>query len=54
MEDNKPPVVVEEKQKVEDASTFNLKWLVSTVLAIWPWLLANISVALIIAHLYLR
>ncbi len=54
MEDKKPPVVVEDKRKVEDTGTFNLKWLVSTVLAIWPWLLASISIALIIAHLYLR
>ncbi len=54
MEGNKPPVIANEKNKFEDNSSFNLKWLVSTVLAIWPFLLASVTIALIIANLYLR
>src|SRR3569833_2876051 len=54
MEGLKAPVTSEDQRKLEDASTFNLKWLVSTVLAIWPLLLVSISIALIAANLYLR
>ena len=54
MEGNNQPVVADGKQKIEDANTFNLKWFVSTVLAIWPWLLCSIIVCLIAGNLYLR
>jgi len=35
-------------------NVFNVKWLITTVLAIWPWLLASITIALICGNLYLR
>jgi len=54
MEGNNQPVVADGKHKVEDGTAFNLKWLVSTILAIWPWLLGSIIIALIIGNLYLR
>ena len=54
MEGSNPPVVADVKQKAEEANTFNLKWLVSTVLAIWPWLLGSVIISLIIGNLYLR
>src|ERR1700679_2588695 len=53
MEGSNPPVVAEQK-KVEETNTFNLKWLVSTILAIWPWLLGSVIIALIAGNLYLR
>jgi tyrosine-protein kinase Etk/Wzc len=43
-----------EKTKSEEISSFNLKWLVSTILAIWPWLLGSVIISLIIGNLYLR
>jgi uncharacterized protein involved in exopolysaccharide biosynthesis len=55
MEESTPQVAGDVIQpKTEDSSSFNLKWLVSTVLAIWPWLLGSVIVALIIGNLYLR
>src|ERR1700761_8856228 len=54
MEGNTPPVVVDGKQKQDDLSGFNLKWLVSTVGAIWPWVLGGVILALIAGNLYLR
>ena len=40
--------------KPEDTSSFNLKWLLNTILIIWPWLLASIIISLVIGNLYLR
>ena len=54
MEGNTPQVIADSKPKAEEASSFNLKWLVSTILAIWPWLLGSIIISLIIGNLYLR
>ncbi len=54
MEGTKQPFLPENKLKVEDEGNFNLKWLVSTVLAIWPWLLGSIIISLIIGNLVLR
>ncbi len=54
MEGSNRPVAVDRKQKIDETNTFNLKWLVSTVLAIWPWLLGSVIIALIAGNLYLR
>ena len=45
--------------KSEDGSgqaggSFNLKWLLITVVTIWPWLLGSIIISLIIGNVYLR
>jgi tyrosine-protein kinase Etk/Wzc len=45
---------VPDKRKKADDSIFNLKWIVTTVLTVWPWLLASVVVALIIGNLRLR
>jgi len=52
MDGSNPPVA--EGKKIEETNTFNLKWLVSTILAIWPWLLGSIIISLIAGNLYLR
>jgi len=39
MEGNLPIVLADGKQKTEEGSNFNIKWLLSTILVIWPWLL---------------
>ncbi|MCW3123622.1 MAG: hypothetical protein JWQ38_3114, partial [Flavipsychrobacter sp.] len=36
MEGSTTPAVSDFKNKNEDSNSFNLKWLLSTVLAIWP------------------
>ena len=54
MENSKPATLVENKINTDDSSSFNIKWLVTTVMAIWPWLLASTIIALIIGNLYLR
>lgn len=54
MEESKSTVEVNSKFNPNDSSTFNLKWVVTTILAIWPWLLASTITALIIGNLYLR
>ncbi len=54
MEGNGQPVIAADGKKVDEISSFNLKWLVSTVLAIWPWMLASVVIALIAGNLYLR
>src|SRR3954467_2189289 len=54
MEGSNIPAVTDFKQKSEESSSFNLKWLLATVMAIWPWLLGSIIVSLIIGNLYLR
>ena len=43
-----------DKARQEEGNKFNLKWLLSTVLGIWPWLLGSIIIALIVGNLYLR
>jgi uncharacterized protein involved in exopolysaccharide biosynthesis len=45
--------VADNKKRSED-SIFNIKWFVSTVLTIWPWILASVIVALIIGNINLR
>src|SRR3954470_19364088 len=42
------------KQKIADNSNFNLKWFISTLMVIWPWLLGSVIISLIIGNLYLR
>lgn len=41
------------KKKSED-SIFNIKWFVSTILTIWPWVLASVVISLIIGNINLR
>ncbi len=41
------------RKKSED-SIFNIKWFVSTILTIWPWLLASVVVSLIVGNINLR
>lgn len=53
MDENKSPVAFDTRKKQEE-STFNIKWLVTTVLTIWPWLLASVIIALIIGNIKLR
>ncbi len=43
-----------EKTRKTDDSIFNLKWIVTTVLTVWPWLLASVVIALILGNLRLR
>lgn len=50
MEEIKAP----ERKKRPEENIFNVKWLVTTVLTIWPWLLASIVVCLVIGNLKLR
>ena len=52
--ENSNPIPSETKQKIEENSSFNLKWLFSTLLVIWPWMLGSVIIALIIGNLYLR
>src|ERR1700677_2832130 len=54
MEGTNSSDVVDVKQDTGEISSFNLKWVVSTILAIWPWLLGSVIIALIIGNLYLR
>jgi len=54
MEELKSTAEVSNKLNPNDSSTFNLKWFVTTILAIWPWLLASTITTLIIGNLYLR
>ena len=48
------PITPDDTKNKPEESNFNLKWLVSTVLAIWPWLLGSIIISLIAGNLYLR
>lgn len=41
------------KRKSDD-NIFNIKWFVSTILTIWPWILASVIVSLIIGNINLR
>src|SRR5271154_6401164 len=57
MKGNTPPVVNDSIPKPGEGSAggnYNIKWLITTVLAIWPWLLGSITIALIIGNLFLR
>jgi tyrosine-protein kinase Etk/Wzc len=54
MEMKGPQTAVDNKPKGEDISSYNLKWLLSTSMTIWPWLLASIIISLICANIYLR
>jgi len=55
MQDQQPTIPFKDTvTKKEDSAGINLKWLVTTVLAIWPWLLASVVVSLIVGNLYLR
>jgi len=54
MEGSSSHVAGDGNQKGDEIINFNLKWIVSTILAIWPWLLGSIIIALIIGNLYLR
>jgi uncharacterized protein involved in exopolysaccharide biosynthesis len=38
----------------QETSLLNLRWVITTLLATWPWFLASISIAVISANLYLR
>src|SRR5271154_5496605 len=60
MEGNIPPVPASnDKLPVPGeggggTGNYNIKWLLTTILAIWPWLLGSIIISLIIGNLYLR
>ena len=57
MNDKTPPIAASDnKPKMEGGGggNINIKWLVTTVLAIWPWLLGSIIISLIIGNLLLR
>ena len=48
------PVLPKSDEGAGGGGTFNLKWLLTTVLAIWPWLLGSIIISLIVGNIYLR
>src|ERR1039457_6862537 len=55
MEGNSAPGVTDTSKKIDEGnSSFNLKWLISTIMVIWPWLLGCIIVSLVAGNLYLR
>jgi len=54
MDGNKAPMLIDGKAKGDEGSSFNIKWLLSTLLILWPWLLGSIIVSLIIGNLLLR
>ena len=42
------------RAKAQELNSFNVKWVVTTIFGIWPWLIGSIIVCLIIGNLYLR
>lgn len=43
-----------ERQESSENNIFNLKWIITTLLAIWPWFLASMLVSYLLCNLYLR
>ena len=43
-----------DKRKKSEDNVFNIKWVVTIVLTIWPWLLASVVISLILGNIKLR